>query len=235
MTAWKNNNRGPGFFLALAVVLHAVFILVPVTKKMVKTIAEQRSVEIRLIASPVARPVERMAQPVPLVDKQQPGSPVLEELPPVTEPVAVAPPPAPEIVRRPPAVNSKRVLSSQFDYENAVHRPMFGTAEQNEDVPDFYYRERKSLDMVLNRPSLQLPFEDTRIYLVDSYEPGVMGGIDKFWDKVSVPFGFTTKNNTRVQCVWVLVIAGCGWGHNTLFHRPARYREKPKESMIENT
>jgi hypothetical protein len=50
-----------------------------------------------------------------------------------------------------------------------------------------------------------------------------------------VPFGFTTKNNTRVQCVWVLVFAGCGWGHKTLFYRPAKHREKPKEPLVENT
>ena len=127
------------------------------------------------------------------------------------------------------------MLSSQFDYEKFGQKALFGSVKQTEDSPDFYVRQRTSLEMALNQPSLQLPFEDARIYLVDSYDAGFMGGLDKFWDTVSVPFGFTTKNNTRVQCVWVLVIAGCGWGHKTLFHRPARHREKPREQWVEDT
>jgi len=233
MTAWKNNNLGFRVFFALAIIVHVVFILVPVTKRMVATVSEQQSVQVRLVSP--TRMVEAEPSPEPQlpVEWREPVPPALEELPPV--PVTQPPSAVRTIVAQPAAANPARVLSSQFDYEKTRRTALFGSEKQTEDSPDFYVRQRTSLEMALNQPSLQLPFEDTRIYLVDSYDAGFMGGMDKFWDTVSVPFGFTTKNNTRVQCVWVLVFAGCGWGHKTLFHRPARHREKPKEKWVEDT
>jgi hypothetical protein len=230
MKVWKYNNRGLGVFLALAITVHLVFILVPLTKKISEPLTEHRSVKIRLLSPPQV--VEQPQATEPLVEWKEPETPRLEELPPA--PVTEHQLSVQEIVQQPPPT-STRVLSSQFDYENAVQESLFGSVEMKKDSPDFYIRQQTSLEMVLNQPSLQLPFADTRIYLVENYDDGILGRIDKFWDTVSVPFGFTTKNNTRVQCVWVLVFAGCGWGHKTLFYRPARHREKPKEPLVENT
>jgi len=210
MKAWKYNNRGLWLFFALAIVVHAVFILAPRPDKMIAQVTERPSVRVHLVSQPQAVAVEQPPEPEPFVKSREPEPPTHDELP--TASVSESQPPS----------NYKRLLSNQFDYEGFVPEP--------EDRPDFYLRQRTSLEMVLNQPSLQLPFEDSRIYLVDNYDNGIMGGIDRFWDNVSIPFGFTTKNNTRVQCVWVLVIGGCGWGHKSLFYRPARLREKPKES-----
>jgi len=220
MKAWKYNNRGLWLFFAMAIVVHAVFILALRTKKMVAPVTERPSLQVQLISHPPAVEVEPPLEPKPLVEWREPEPPTLDELPP--SPVTEPQPPTPVVVQQPPSRNTRRLLSRQFDYE--------GFAQGSEDKPDFYPRQRASLEMVLNQPSLQLPFEDSRIYLVDSYADGIMGVIDRFWDDVTVPFGFTTKNNTRVQCVWVLVIGGCGWGHKTLFYRPAKLREKSKES-----
>jgi len=222
MNAWKYKNRGLWLFFALAIVVHAVFILALRTKEMAVPATEHSSLQVQLISHPQAVEVEQPLEPEPLVEWREPISPALDDLPPA--PVTTPQPPAPVVVQQLPSNNAKRLLSRQFDYEDFVPEP--------EDRPDFYIRQRASLEMVLNQPSLQLPFEDSRIYLVDSYADGIMGGIDRFWDDVTVPFGFTTKHNTRVQCVWVLVFAGCGWGHKTLFYRPARLREKPKESTF---
>ena len=88
------------------------------------------------------------------------------------------------------------------------------------------------LEEVLKQPSLQLPFRDTRIDLVDSYDPGFVGGVEKFFDTVTVPFGFTTKNNTRVQCAWILVLAGCAWGDaSSYYNAQTRARKRKPESM----
>ena len=214
MKAWKYNNRGLWLFFALAIVVHAVFILAPRPDKMIAQVTERPSVRVHLVSQPQAVAVEQPPEPEPFVKSREPEPPTHDELP--TASVSESQPPS----------NYKRLLSNQFDYEGFVPEP--------EDRPDFYLRQRTSLEMVLNQPSLQLPFEDSRIYLVDNYDDGIMGGIDRFWDNVSIPFGFTTKNNTQVQCVWVLVIGGCSWGHKTLFYRPARLREKPKEPMIGN-
>lgn len=230
MTAWKYSNHGFRVFFALAIVVHVVFIVLPVTKRMVATVSEQRSVQVQLISP--AQTVDPIQPPAPPLEWSEPDTPALEDLPPA--PVAKPPVPVLSVVQPTPDQNRSRVLSSQFDYENTRRNPLFGPVEKTKDLPDFYFRQRTSLDMALNQPSLQLPFEDTRIYLVDSYDAGFMGSMDKFWDTVSVPFGFTTRNNTRVQCVWVLVFAGCGWGHTSLFYRPAKQREKPKEQSVEN-
>jgi hypothetical protein len=226
MKAWKNNNRSVKVFFGAALAVHTLFVLVPLAEKKKPANAEQMTVQVRL-SSPQP-PIEQSPETAPFLEAlRQPGNPILEELP--AAPQAVQRQPVIEVVQ--PATDStRRVLSSQFDYENSVYEPLFGVNSPIEEKPDFYVRQRSSLETVLNQPSLQLPFEDTRIYLVDSYDNGFMGGMEKFWDSVSVPFGFTTKNNTRVQCVWVLVIAGCGWGHESLFHRPARLREKPKRA-----
>jgi len=220
MKAWKYNNRGLGLFLALAIVMHAAIILVPRTNKTAAPATEHSSLQVQLVSHPPAVEVEQPLEPKPPVEWREPESPALDELPPA--PVTKPQPPAPVVAQQLSSNSARRLLSRQFDYEDFVPEP--------EDRPDFYLRQRTSLEMVLNQPSLQLPFEDTRIYLVDSYADGILGGIDRFWDDVTVPFGFTTKHNTRVQCVWVLVFAGCGWGHKTLFYRPARLREKSKES-----
>lgn len=117
-----------------------------------------------------------------------------------------------------------RILSRQFEYETP--ESLFGPKEPMVDgKPEYYARYRPALKQVLNEPSLQLPFRDTRVYLVDSYSAGFGGSVERFFDNVTVPFGWTTKNNTRVQCAWVLVIAGCSWGHNSLFYREARKRK----------
>ena len=220
MKAWKYNNRGLWLFFALAIVVHAVFILALRTKRIAAPTTEHSSLQVQLVSHPPALEVEQPLEPEPPVEWRELESPALDELPPA--PVTKPQPPAPVVVQQLPSNSARRLLSRQFYYEDFVPEP--------ENKPDFYLRQRTSLEMVLNQPSLQLPFADTRIYLVDSYADGILGGIDRFWDDVTVPFGFTTKHNTRVQCVWVLVFAGCGWGHKTLFYRPARLREKPKES-----
>lgn len=232
MRIWKRDDRGAGLFfaLALAVAVHVALIIVPLTKKMPPGIQELRSLEVRLVSSVKVsqeiRPVKQSPK------RREPEVPALEELPALPKMVA---PPVQEVAQQPSSPSTKRILSSQFDYERLIQQPLFGPKEQKADEPDFYPRKRASLETVLNQPSLQLPFEDTRIYLVDFYQGGIIGGMERFWDTVSVPFGFTTRNNTRVQCVWVLVIAGCGWGHKTLFHQPARYRERPKAPPAETS
>ena len=68
-----------------------------------------------------------------------------------------------------------------------VSRPQAVEAEQpRESEPLLEWREPET-------PTIdELPFEDTRIYLVDSYVDGIMGGIDRFWNDVSIPFGYSS-------------------------------------------
>jgi hypothetical protein len=122
-------------------------------------------------------------------------------------------------------ISARELVSRQFLLDDERASRYLQSIDEAQPLPQYRAAPRDSLDDVLNAPALQLPFEDTRIYEVAHYEAGFNGAVDRFWDTVAVPFGFTTKNNTRIQCAWVLIIAGCSWGHKTLFHREARKRK----------
>ena len=223
-----DRRRLAGFFTA-ALLLHALLLLIPSTREAIRQAAESSLVRVKLSTPPVPTPSPAI----------QPREPVqTEALPPPPEPV-LRPAPEPVLITRPseqpetpPVIaptqpNSNellnRILSTQFDYQERP--PLFGSRQADENSPEYQPREQTSLDQALNEPSLQLPFRDTRTYVVNYYEEGIGGSIDKFWDTVTVPFGFTTKNNTRVQCAWILVFAACGWDHKTVFHREATKRK----------
>lgn len=125
-------------------------------------------------------------------------------------------------------VLTRRILSSQFGVESESERTWLTRVDEMA-APDpdaFLIPQRASMDVVLNTPSLQLPFEDRRIYLIDSYSSGLEGSIERFWDRVTLPFGWTTKGGTHFECAWILIVAGCAWGPNELFYRELKRREK---------
>lgn len=223
-----HQNRVFALILCAATLLHVLFLLIPVARQAIMAPKNMHSVQVRLQRPAAPQPPQvPVAEPAPEEIQPEPAPPQTESmLAPATPSLAVQPPsPEPEPEKKNEATRTGRqVLSWQFDYE--PDEPLFGHGvTPSETRPDFYLRDRAGLEDVLNAPSLQLPFADTRIYLVDSYSPGVGGSVERFFDSVTVPFGWTTKNNTRVQCGWVLVFAGCSWGHVSLFHREARKRE----------
>jgi len=230
---YRNSRVIP--FLILAISAHLAIVLAPGGRDEVRLEDEPGPVRVRLLkpVPPQLPPLTRdKAEETPMVqEKPAPTpAPAPDRKPtPIREPVDDVPTPAPavEIVTQTPDETnpSPRILSSQYDLQPYRLRSVFGAPEPVEDGPDFRFPEVTSLEAVLNEPSLQLPFEDRRIYLVDSYDAGVMGGIDRFFDTVTVPFGFTTKNNLQVKCVWVLIIAGCAWDHKARFYRPIERRE----------
>lgn len=121
-----------------------------------------------------------------------------------------------------------RILSSQFGVDSESDREWLSRVNEA-DSPDpdaFLYPEQRSMEMALSTPSIQLPFEDRRIYLIDSYSAGINGSIERFWDRVTLPFGWTTKHGTHFECAWVLIIGGCAWGPNAMFQQKAKRREK---------
>jgi len=224
-----NNRQNRAFLLMLSAVsvAHLLVLLIPLARPSapaptaVKTL--QLSLERKVRPEPAA-PVTVMEKEIPPEAPTAPETPVIAqraEAPEINENRTTKIPAEP--VEKSPQ-RSAQILSWQFDYE--TRKPLFSREEQQvQSRPDYHIRERSNLDAVLNEPSLQLPFADTRAYLVDHYDPGFAGSMQRFFDEVTVPFGWTTKNNTRVQCAWILVIAGCSWGHNSLFHKSAKKRE----------
>jgi len=217
------------FFTAafLVVALLHLLLLIPAMRQAVVNPKITKSIQIQLNSvQPIAEAVEpATAPPVETrIDREtNVATPDPMEVP--AWPAVVREPEPPPVVENPPAGEElqHRILARQFDYRTPV--PLFGTAGAKDgELPDFFFRSRPVLEEVLNAPSLQLPFRDTRIYLVDSYSTGLAGEAERFFDAVTVPFGWTTKGNTRIQCVWVLIISGCSWGHVSLFHEKAKRR-----------
>ena len=208
----QSSNRSFAVLLAVATLAHLSMLLIPVVRQQAAESAETPTISIRF-----SRPEPLSPPPVPV---PEPELFALEAVKPVE--LAELPEPAPPPAALPPIkhrITASRIISDLQEKRKAD--PLAAPSwERQPTRPDYYARHQPALEDVLNEPSLQLPFRDTRIYLVDSYDAGFTGGVQKFFDDVSVPFGFTTRNNTRVQCRWMLVLVGCGWGPLS-YHDPA--------------
>lgn len=213
--------------LAGVTLLHLLLLLVPVVRQQALERPPSPSIAIRLSPPPTQEtPPEPLPQPKPKEPPPlKPVEPVeLAELP------ETPPDPAATIKQETPQINAYRILSDLRDKQKADPLSSSVTVDPRQQ-PDYFVRAQPVLEDVINEPSLQLPFRDTRIYLVDSYDEGFLGGMEKFFDDVTVPFGFTTRNNTRVQCAWILVLAGCSWGDVSYYYAKDRARKRKPESM----
>ncbi len=230
MISGDRQSRRFGYFLLAATGLHLALLLVPAVRYAVFEPLRAPVVQVRLQAAAVeAAVVDEQARPEP--------PPETRPEPPAEPTPAPAPPPSPAPVARrapppetpvedepaPPVITAHRILDDLAEARRSD--PLLGV----DTGPAVYAPFRPSLDEVLNEPSLQLPFRDTRIYQVDSYDPGIGGSIDRFFDTVTVPFSFQTKNNTRFECAWILVIAGCAWGDASLFYAADKARKRPQQ------
>lgn len=220
-------TRSFGVFLVVVSLLHAALLLIPSVRQIVLDPTPAPVLAVRL-QTPAAA-VERVTEPPPTAPQR-----VAEATPPpppaTVRPAPESAPPAarePETEPEPPVITAHRIIS---DLAEARRRdPLVRRETDTEPAALFRAPIGASLDDVLNEPVLQLPFRDRRIYLVDSYDAGVVGGIDRFFDRVTVPFAFQTKNNLRVQCAWVLILAGCSWGDASLFYAADKARKRPRD------
>lgn len=215
-------HRSFALLFVAVTLLHLLLLLIPVVRQMAPDKVPATVVSVRLSPQAVEEPApEPLPEPEPVEPPALiPAEPIeLAELPePEPEPSAPAP------VEK-PHISAHRILSDLREKQSADPVTGFTPADQDEKT-DYYVRYQPVLEEMLNEPSLQLPFHDTRIYLVDSYDDGPAGAMQRFWYNVTVPFGFTTKNNTRVQCAWILVIAACGWGDVSYYYAKDKARKR---------
>ena len=77
-------------------------------------------------------------------------------------------------------------------------------------IKDFFIPEQEMtdwfadipyLDESVDRPTIEMRF----------YAEGIEGGIEKFFDKITISKTFTTKYGTKIHCALVGVLAMCGW------------------------
>lgn len=230
-------------FLALSISLHLVVMFLAVRDEWVsqplsrtplqitfesvyRAPAKETPVDISPIAASTVPP-ERTPKPTVTAQAADPAKLELGEF------AAEAHIPKPEALR--PSISSTaqpsanaRILSSQFNLEiKKNHNPFSSEETADAKTRQLGLAEFTAVNSMFEPAHLQLPFKDTRIYLVDSYDAGLLGSIERFFDKATVPFGWTTKGATRIQCAWLMVIAGCSWGDKELFYRKAHRRKDP--------
>jgi len=106
------------------------------------------------------------------------------------------------------------LLTRQFIIEKSAVEKLFGQqVEQQPPAPgkEFHYPVRPDMITMLDQPMPDLPFEYTPGLVRFAYDPGLRGDMQRFWDKITPEFGWTTRYGTEVKCIWVLIIGGCGW------------------------
>ena len=230
MNGGSRQTRRFGIFLLAAGLLHVALLLIPMARQTVLEAVPAPVVAVRL-QKPAPKPQRPEVEPVATPETPPPDIASSPPPPPRPEPEQkvpeAEPPPASEPEPEPPVITAHRILSDLA--EQRRRDPLASRETATEQRMLFQAPIGPGLDEVLNDPSLQLPFRDRRIYLVDSYAPGIGGSVDRFFDNVTVPFGFQTKNNTRIQCAWVLIFAGCAWGDASLFYAADKARKRVPE------
>ena len=240
-TAPSVTREKSGFLSALAVALalHAIVLLLPMTVRTPVEKVVSAQIDVQLIT------VEKDAA-LPQVPEQQPDTMERNTLPdtrpePLPEPglkpvvpeklaesrQATEPPrliPAPPL-REPGRYLEKMtpeqktrltniILSQPFINEESVVDAIFGKPidlPSTEPQKEFHFPARQNMISMLDQPLPELPFAYTPDLVYFAYDPGLRGDIQRFWDVITPEFGWRTDNGTEFKCKWVLIIAACGW------------------------
>ena len=210
--------------LAVAIILHAIFLLMPLSKKSPVTATRPAQIELQLtthspppvaaetddqqVEAPIPEPVienESIAKTKPAVVQATPSSePTLQLRKSGTE--------FPLEKKKPLSVIS--ILAAPFITEVSEADKIFGRPigqDTTEYRREFHYPVRRDLISMLDEPLPELPFAYTPGLVHFAYEPGLKGDLQRFWDVITPEFGWRTDNGTEFRCVWVLVVMGCGW------------------------
>ena len=223
MNTRGQQNRRILVLLIVVTMLHSALLMIPSVREQVVRPLQETLLRVDLKRPP---PVQIPTPETEVQTETIESAPakIAERPEPAKQPVVVQQHVQPEPGVADTPINLEQLISRQFLMEESEREAYLEKLDANVPRADYFVRARPSLDDALNMPVVHLPFRDTRIYEVAYYEEGFGGAVDKFFDTVAVPFGFTTKGNTRVQCVWMLIVAGCVWDNKARFYRAASKR-----------
>lgn len=218
--------------LAIAVLAHIILLLVLANRQSEQPVNRSATIEIQVQYENIQPYIEPPPETVlePLETTKPPPQPVEKAVPKLAEQATLEPPPIPTPVPtqsipakdRPdnlktPQQLSRAILGSQFITEASITNRIFGPEipETNQtEAKEFHFPLRPNMISMLDKPMPELPFAYTEGLVYFAYEPGAKGDLQRFWDKITPEFGWRTNYGTEVKCVWVLVIAACGWGRS---------------------
>jgi len=227
--AMTNSRFNPAIWLALLIALglHGLILLLPLSGQKPGTPQISAQIELRLTkyeSPPVAEEIF-------LIEPESPAplpTPVAQD-----KPVSLEKTPSQVVASTPPAITlapierdleqmtpvektqlTDTILSSQFITDESAADQLFGPVVarySTETRTEFHYPEKANLVAMLEQPMQNLPFEYTPGLIHFAYAPGVKGDLQRFWDVITPEFGMITDHGTEIRCIWVLVIAACGW------------------------
>ncbi len=224
--AWAGTNRTLLWALVGGLLVHLFVVFSPWFKADRQVAPTANLTHIRLQLHP--RPTTQAALPSPAPEIAKTPPPDLEatdppaaldvpdayvaEIQPDIDPdTPLRPLAETEAVRNDPGL-AARIIAIPYLQDKPVPVNLFPKMRASADSQSsFHFRDRPNLDSVLNPVPEQLPFADGPRFVVDSYDPGVMGNVQRFWDAVTLEKEWMTKNGTKVTCAWILIIGGCGW------------------------
>jgi hypothetical protein len=228
-------GKKTGIWLALfvALVLHSIILLVPITRQMPPLDDVHEPIELQLttfhpqppaVQAPADEPdqphpvpaseaaTELMPEPLQNIAEAQPDSDSL--LLRTTHRMRVLDRDLEKMSEQQKSRLTNAILSRQFIAEESAADILFGRPyghRTSELKTGFHYPARQNMIAMLDQPMSELPFEYTPGLIRFAYDPGIKGDLQRFWDVITPEFGWRTKNGTEFKCIWVLVIAGCGW------------------------
>lgn len=224
-------GKKTGIWLALAVALglHTVILLLPITSQKPPTENDRVQIELQLTtftpplpASQVPAQPPETIPPVSLPDPSpEPPIAIVEAQAEVESQVLTTNPQAQDMEHDQEKISEQAqsrltnsILTRQFISEESEADELFGRPlEQHSSEPQkkFHYPVRQNMITILDQPMPDLPFAYTPGLVNFAYDPGVKGDLQRFWDVITPEFGWRTKNGTEFKCIWVLIIGGCGW------------------------
>jgi hypothetical protein len=233
-------GKRSGIWLAvgLAIALHGIFLLLPLTRENQPGQDRRRALEVELATAETQQPIRVTAEAAPGDASRQPtGEAAPKALPgPVEETAEAITALQPLDTSEPSAalkpssranehdldnlsemekeVLTSTILARQYITEESVSDRLFGNPlvpDSSDLQKDFHYPLRPDLFEMLDKPLPDLPFSYTPGLVYFAYEPGLKGDLQRFWDVITPEFGWRTRYGTEVKCALIVIIPGCVW------------------------
>ena len=213
--------------IVVAIAFHGLLFVIPFTQQSLRLQAPPSALEVHLTYSEIIPDTpEPEPAPAPEIELEQEAPPRIQPVAEEITPMQPAPPVA-EIIETPqekvviedmtPQQKSRItdvILSRQFISAEPPSDNLFSVSPNNSPqtpTVDFRIPQRRSLVEIMDQPMEDLPFACQPGLVRFSYDPGVKGDLQRFWDRITPEFGGFTKSGTEVRCRWVLIVVGCGW------------------------
>ena len=183
------------------------------------------------IEEPIEPPIEEVIPPpvIEEIPQEQPepmpatqAGQITPETPPIEE--SVPQPSSSPQSNEQPAEQSNEQSVEQPQQETNINSGIIFNSIQNMDknvsvsedfmaapkTEGFKSRQWEATDSQSDIPFVNTETDKPRVEM-DFYSPGVLGSVERFFDKITIKKEFTTKYGTKISCAMVGILMACSW------------------------